>query len=67
MEPIERTIIYFMTNFKDGHCINPKCNCHQKGHEVKTPFPFEYPPIYCCNHCASTRQWAIVDEKINIE
>lgn len=45
-----------------GCCLNPVCHCHIGGERdrVRTPFPLELGPRYCCSWCSSTRMppWA---------
>ena len=59
-KPVQMKTDYIIDYNKDsGECLNKNCKCHTtKKNKVRTPFPPEYGPIYCCNHCSSTRQFA---------
>lgn len=40
----------------NGTCLDRECVCHVAA-RVLTPFPLDAGPSYCCNRCASERQY----------
>lgn len=42
----------------DSVCVDQRCACHaDPARKVVTPFPLEAGPPYCCNLCASSREY----------
>lgn len=48
-----------------GYCADPRCRCHvgTPAERVKTPFPVDEGPPYCCNRCAR-RPLVVVTERL---